>query len=477
MKKLTKISIFIICFVAIFKLISYATTNNSGISVEQLSLSSSGLILKISSQDLNLKSIEIYKKNNNNQYVRFYKLSPDSFKEKTLSISHNKLSKNNPTDLKIVVTDENNKNYEFFLNADKLPEKTSPTPDTTTSNSPSTSTTASNSTTPSSTNSSSPSSTTSPTSNNSPAPSVDTPASISLDRTILMIDTTHYYYADLIATTSPSNSKVTWKSSNTSIATVNSKGHIVGKAFGTTTITASIQSNGKTLKATCKVRVITQPSTSKKVSININLKPTKAEIESYVNNAEKICNTTTNYTKYTEASGGKRPYYTGHSPNWGSRKWYTQKQGTISKTNYLALAFSVNQRVYLLQKKKGSWHLIATDRCTTGPITNKYHDTSPKHNRFDFYIGCYSTMSGYNGNVLFQFYDVGKSGYYLQQRNGSNLSNYKEPYYTHRAMHIGPEIDPNGKPISAGCIRLTNSFYAKLNPIVTKNLGTRLIVF
>lgn len=540
MKKIFKIiSICLICFIATIKLTSYAETNNSGISVEQISLSSSGLIIKVSSNSLNINSVEIYKKATNNQYSKFYKLINSSFKEKTLYISHHQLSKNNPTNLKIIITDENNKIHEFFLNADKLPEKTSPLPSATVSSSPSPSATVkpTTSTSPSeysiklnktslsldiSSNSTSTLIATVKPSNakvtwNSSNTNVATvnssgkitaksagntvitatitdnnkrnltanckvtvsniPASITLDRTVLMIDTTHYNYANLVAKTTPENSKVTWNSSNTSIATVNSKGHVVGKAFGTTTITASIKSNGKTLKATCKVRVITQPSTSKKVSINVNLKPSKAEIESYINNAEKICNTTTNYTKYTEASGGKRPYYTGSSPNWGTRKFYTQKQGTISKTNYLSLAFSVNQRVYLLQKKAGSWHLIATDRCTTGPISNKYHYTEPKHNRFDFYIGCYSPMNGYTGNVLFQFYDVGKSGYYLQQRNGNNLNSYKEPFYTHRAMHIGPKIDPNGKPISAGCVRLTPSFYSKLNPIITKNLGTRLIVF
>lgn len=541
MKKiLSLLLILFICFTSVLKLVSYAETNNYGISVEELSLSSSGLIIKVSSNSLNLKSVEIYKKNSNNMFSRFYMLNPTTFKSKNFHISRSRLSTTTKTELKIIVIDEKDNYHEFLLNADKIPAI--PTPSPTTSAVPSPSVSSKPSPTPDTPNQPStysiklnknslsldisnnktatliatvkPTNTTvkwsssntkvatvnssgkitaksagntvitaSITNNNKSLKATckvtvsNIPASITLDRTILMIDTTHYNYANLVAKTTPENSKVTWSSSNKSIATVNSKGHVVGKAFGTTTITASIKSNGKTIKSTCKVRVITQPSTSKKVSINVNLKPTKAEIESYINNAEKICNTTTNYTKYTEASGGKRPYYTGNSPNWGSRKFYTQKRGTISKTNYLSLTLSVNQRVYLLQKREGSWHLIATDRCTTGPISPKYHDIAPKHNRFDFYIGCYSPMNGYSGNVLFEFYDVGKSGYYLQQRNGSNLGNYREPFYTHRAMHIGPVIDPNGRPISAGCIRLTPGFYSKLNPILTKNLGTRLIVF
>lgn len=47
------------------------------------------------------------------------------------------------------------------------------------------------------------------------------------------------------------NKKVTWKSSNTSIATVSSAGKVIGKKNGTATITATV--NGK--KATCKVTV------------------------------------------------------------------------------------------------------------------------------------------------------------------------------------------------------------------------------
>lgn len=59
----------------------------------------------------------------------------------------------------------------------------------------------------------------------------------------------------LKATTAPSSASVTWKSSDTSVATVSSTGKVVGKKAGTATITASISYKGKTYKTTCKITV------------------------------------------------------------------------------------------------------------------------------------------------------------------------------------------------------------------------------
>lgn len=90
------------------------------------------------------------------------------------------------------------------------------------------------------------------------------PSSIKLNRTSLTI--TVNTCQQLIATISPSNAsstRVYWKSSNTSVASVNSSGLVSAKKVGTATITAST-ANGK--KATCKVTVKT-PSVS---SIKLN---------------------------------------------------------------------------------------------------------------------------------------------------------------------------------------------------------------
>ncbi len=70
------------------------------------------------------------------------------------------------------------------------------------------------------------------------------------------------YSTTFTATTFPSK-KVTWKSSNTKIATVSSSGKVTGKGKGTATITASFKYNKKTYKASKKITVTVQKPTFK----------------------------------------------------------------------------------------------------------------------------------------------------------------------------------------------------------------------
>ena len=79
------------------------------------------------------------------------------------------------------------------------------------------------------------------------------PTSVALNKTTLTLDTGKT--SNLKATVYPSNAankKCTWRSSNTSVATVDSNGKVTAKKAGTATITVKT-SNGKT--ATCKVTV------------------------------------------------------------------------------------------------------------------------------------------------------------------------------------------------------------------------------
>ena len=80
-----------------------------------------------------------------------------------------------------------------------------------------------------------------------------TPTSVALNKTTLTLDIGRT--SNLRATVYPSNAankKCTWRSSNTSVATVDSNGKVTAKKAGTATITVKT-SNGKT--ATCKVTV------------------------------------------------------------------------------------------------------------------------------------------------------------------------------------------------------------------------------
>nr|WP_296167310.1 leucine-rich repeat protein [uncultured Ruminococcus sp.] len=81
---------------------------------------------------------------------------------------------------------------------------------------------------------------------------VSEPTSVSLNKTSLTLDVSKSY--TLTKTVSPSNAvtSYTWRSSNTSVATVDGNGKVTAKASGTATITVKT-SNGKT--ATCKVTV------------------------------------------------------------------------------------------------------------------------------------------------------------------------------------------------------------------------------
>lgn len=64
----------------------------------------------------------------------------------------------------------------------------------------------------------------------------------------------------LKATTTPADMDVTWKSSNTSIATVSSSGKVTAKKEGSVNITASFVYKGVTYKKSCKIQINGKPT-------------------------------------------------------------------------------------------------------------------------------------------------------------------------------------------------------------------------
>lgn len=88
---------------------------------------------------------------------------------------------------------------------------------------------------------------------------------ISLNRTSATIDLGETLQLTATVTPSVANQAVTWRSSNPSVATVNSNGLVTAKAPGTATITATTQ-DGTNLSASCQVTVKTPSATG--ISLN-----------------------------------------------------------------------------------------------------------------------------------------------------------------------------------------------------------------
>lgn len=87
-----------------------------------------------------------------------------------------------------------------------------------------------------------------------PTPPAVTVTGVTLNKTELTLETGDS--ETLTATVAPSdatNKNVTWKSSNTAVATVDDNGKVTGVAAGEATITVTTEDGGKT--ATCKVAV------------------------------------------------------------------------------------------------------------------------------------------------------------------------------------------------------------------------------
>ena len=78
------------------------------------------------------------------------------------------------------------------------------------------------------------------------------PASIKLNKTSVTLSLPGTTTAQLKATVTGASKKVTWKSSNTSVATVNTSGKVTAKKAGTAIITAT--ANGKSAKCTVTVK-------------------------------------------------------------------------------------------------------------------------------------------------------------------------------------------------------------------------------
>lgn len=160
--------------------------------------------------------------------------------------------------------------------------------------------------------------------------------------------------ASLKATTTPvalANSKITWKSSNQSVATVDSNGKVTAKGIGTATITASTQ-NG--LSATCKI--------TGKIGKIANLKATQTTKQIKLS-----------WTKQSGVSGyeiyrynsSKKKYEKIATNTKASKNTYTDKSRAVGTT------YQYKVRAYVKEKKKNTYGsysaVLKTSTKTTSP--------------------------------------------------------------------------------------------------------------
>ena len=314
---------------------------------------------------------------------------------------------------------------------------------------------------------------------------------ISLDRSVIMLDNTYYNFADLEATltsnTTYKSNNITWKIKNTSIAKFKKDGkeysnltgnkvQVIGKGYGTTTITASLP-NGNTKE--CKLRVIThaynnckgdkvyKEAYGKKQYINSNLKITKDEIEAYINNGAKIVKEYPNkfpyeYPKQTfyvwEAKNLNKAYnhynYKKQNPSASEfkRTTMTKEKGQIDINGYVLVFLSKNQHLYLLKKNsKGIYTL------TYSQISSGGYEIGQK--KFDTYLSTYYKNQVMNAKI-YAHLSISRQG------------NQKDsPKIWSNAVH--PGVIP-GYPTSHGCIHVGSKMPKAIN---TAGLGTKLIKY
>lgn len=406
---------------------------------------SNDVFFTVSSNNVNIKSVEVYKKSADGSYMRFYK-SNSSFKEKTFTISSLRLSRETETFFRVVVIDENNQRTSADITADKLPEYVPPASPSTSSSPQVTS-----SPTPSSTPSSSPSTTPS----NSPNNGV-LPTKITLNKTIAAVDRTNYKTVQLRATISPSNATskdIVWTSKNSSIATVNSKGLVTGKNFGTTTITATSKSNGD-VKATCRVTVI--HPLYEKVELKNNVKGVLASNNKSVNIKK---NTTAILPALLKDADGKTytlkildGTYKGQyvkmpvsKSNFSFVKYYIQEYsnevktayinntGISSDTKYLMWISEGSETVTIFKGSKGNWKIVKTMPCSTGDREAYGEGIGYTPRGFNFYVGSKPYDSSYGTKIVHVYRD-------------SNNKTTNNPIHTGYTKQY---------PQSHGCTRLT----------------------
>jgi len=436
-------------------LISIKSFASEAITISVKSTEKNGDIMINVKSDKDIIKVKMYIENKEGKYRLFFEDNNVKEKEKTYRISHFRLNAEKETKFKIVAIDIDDKEVGKEILGPKLPNVpvTIATPEPTTS--------------------STPSQTTQP-SRPLPSPSPTIPpeitnVTIKLDKDVQMLDVNHYKFTILEATTTPKNSKIKWTSSNEKVVkisnTTKNKAKVTATGYGTAKVTATINLNGKTATAKCNFRVITTmkektPDSGKYLNYKEKKPPvayyirgyknknsrskswSKAEVESYINNAAWLLKMYPD--KFTE--GGARKYY--YYIN-GRERVINKKKGEIAlKNNAIIFFSSKNQWLYLLKRNsKGKWVIDEAMRSSGGYYWGG----------FDKYIG--RTGYDYGGTTFSMYKYAGERGTSIN-RNALHLSNLIPGY-----------------PTSGGCIHLGNSSSKMYKKIKALGPGTRIIYY
>jgi len=248
------ILVFIFVF-SIFPLYSNAIS----VDVKISKLDSSGAIIHVAS-DVEIYGLKMYVKDLNNTYKVFFISSEENYKEKNFLISKGILSDENSS-VKVIVTDRNGNQACNILDVPALPDKPEPTPsqnpvgDNNNDNDNGNNNDGDNNNGNDNNNDNGNNS-----DNNGETNEV---TRIKLNKTSITLDLNGTKSFTLKATIFPNNSrtKLKWSTSNSNVASINSKGVVTAKKVGSAVITVKT-SNNKTASCTVKVKdstpVITQ---------------------------------------------------------------------------------------------------------------------------------------------------------------------------------------------------------------------------
>lgn len=132
-----------------------------------------------------------------------------------------------------------------------------------------------------------------------------------------------------VAPSSASNKNVTWKSSNTNIATVDSNGKVTGKAVGEATITVTTADGGKT--ATCKVTVSKGSVTTITYSVAVD-KTLTLDRSDFYNVCAGVYGNGLDYVKFDKNSS-KGTFYYNYTEGDGGAKISTSERYYYSSSS------------------------------------------------------------------------------------------------------------------------------------------------